>query len=85
MGDTIEFITQDFYKTTANHCVTELVEYKKMFLSKINAFMKTYNLPELDFPKINFGLIQFKTNPNNISTFNNGQIIRTLIGHENVF
>ncbi|AGF85569.1 hypothetical protein QJ854_gp213 [Moumouvirus goulette] len=71
-GDTIEFITQNFYKTTVNKCVEELVDYKKLFISQINKFLLQNNLPSWNFPKINYGLVQFKTNPNNINIFNNG-------------
>ena len=69
-GDTIEFITQNFYKTTVDNCVEELVSYKAMFLEKLNSL--TVGLPKLIFPQVNYGLIQFKTNPNNINIFNNG-------------
>ncbi|AVL94590.1 hypothetical protein ma204 [Moumouvirus australiensis] len=71
-GDTIEFITQDFYKTTVKNCVNELVDYKKNFILSLNKFLSQNNLPSLNFPKINYGLVQFKTNPNNINMFNNG-------------
>lgn len=71
-GDTIEFITQNFYKTTVNNCVSELVNYKQIFLNKTNDFMKLKNLPELVFPTTNYGLVQHKTNPNNVNMFNNG-------------
>lgn len=71
-GDTIEFITQDFYKTTTTKCVQELIDYKKNFLTKLNTIFTEYNLPILSFPKVNYGLVQFRTNPNNISIFNNG-------------
>ena len=71
-GDTIEFITQDFYKTTVDSCVNELVTYKRKFLRMINEFMEFNNLPVLNYPKINFGLVQFRSNNSNISIFNNG-------------
>ncbi|XWV26911.1 hypothetical protein QJ857_gp0139 [Tupanvirus soda lake] len=71
-GDTIEFITQNFYKITVDQCVSELVSYKKMFLENLNELMKLHNLPILDFPKINYGLVEFTTNTSNIAIFNNG-------------
>lgn len=71
-GDTIEFITQKFYKTSVNDCVSELIDYKKNFLDVTNQFMHQNGLPMLDYPKVNYGLVQFKTNPNNIALFNNG-------------
>ncbi len=71
-GDTIEFITQNFYKTTVDQCIKELIYYKKCFLDKINSFTNVHNLPKLYYPQVNYGLVQFKTNMNNVSTFNNG-------------
>lgn len=71
-GDTIEFITQDFYKTTVNNCIDELLSHKNNFLLHINKFMELNKLPLLNFPKVNYGLVQFKTNLSNISVFNNG-------------
>ncbi|XWV25571.1 hypothetical protein QJ856_gp0183 [Tupanvirus deep ocean] len=71
-GDTIEFITQNFYKITVNQCIEELVSYKKMFLQNINKFMESCGLPIVDFPRVNYGLVQFTTNTSNIATFNNG-------------
>lgn len=71
-GDTVEFITQNFYKTNVNDCVSELIEYKKRFLDITNQFMEQNHLPTLNYPKVNYGLVQFKTNPNNIALFNNG-------------
>ncbi|QGR53732.1 hypothetical protein [Moumouvirus maliensis] len=71
-GDTIEFITQNFYKTTVKNCVNELIDYKKKFILSLNNFLSQNNLPSWNFPKINYGLVQFKTNPNNINMFNNG-------------
>ncbi|BCS82887.1 hypothetical protein QLL95_gp1236 [Cotonvirus japonicus] len=71
-GDTIEFITKNFYKTTVNDTVKELVDYKNNFLNKLNSVMIQFEMPKVLFPKVNFGLVHFATNPNNISMFNNG-------------
>jgi hypothetical protein len=71
-GDTVEFITQNFYKATVSDCVSELISYKKKFLSLINHFLNSVNLPKYHYPKINYGLVQFKTNPSNVGIFNNG-------------
>jgi len=71
-GDTIEFITQNFYKTTIKECINELVDYKQYFLSEINKMHNIHKLPFVEFPKVNYGLVQFKTNQSNVSIFNNG-------------
>ncbi|AGD92161.1 hypothetical protein [Acanthamoeba polyphaga mimivirus] len=71
-GDTIEFITQNFYKTTCQDCINELINYKSQFILQLNNFLTDNNFPKWKFPDINYGLVQFKTNPNNINMFNNG-------------
>ncbi len=71
-GDTIEFITQKLYKTTCQDCINELINYKSQFISQLNNFLTNNNFPKWKFPDINYGLVQFKTNPNNINMFNNG-------------
>lgn len=35
-GDSIEFITQNFYNTTVADCITELVQLKQTFLKEIS-------------------------------------------------
>jgi alanine dehydrogenase len=75
-GDTFEFTTLDFYKTTVNNAVDQLIGYKKKFLTEINkAFDKNKILNEhydkhISFP-VNYGLINFVSNPRNISICNN--------------
>ncbi len=71
-GDTIEFITEIFYRTTVENCVNDLISYKKVFLQHINHFLDSVNLPQFNYPKINYGLVQFKTNMYNVGIFNNG-------------
>ena len=71
-GDTTEFITQNFYKITVDQCVSELINYKEKFITDLNNFMSIYHLPTVVFPQINYGLVRFQTNPNNVSMFNNG-------------
>ena len=71
-GDAIEFITQNFYKTTVSECVNELVEHKYNFVSRLNEFNFLNGLPQLGFPEVNYGIVQFKTNPKNVNVFNNG-------------
>ena len=75
-GDTIEFTTLDFYKTTVDKCVQQLVDYKTTFINEINKVFTENNIltdhyiNKLDYSK-NFGLVNFITNPNNISICNN--------------
>src|SRR5579872_734537 len=35
-GDTFEFTTLDFYKTTVDDCIGQLIDYKKEFINEIN-------------------------------------------------
>ena len=75
-GDSIEFMTLGFYKTTAKSIIEELVSYKKKFLQKINAFLalkkrwKEKGL--LEYPQRNPGWAVYYSNPRNIAMFNNG-------------
>jgi hypothetical protein len=69
-GDTIEFMTQTFYKTTINKVVDELILHKKTFLSNLNKLHLPYGT--LKYPEINHGFATFTTNQNNLAIFNNG-------------
>ena len=75
-GDSIEFMTLDFYKTTASAVIKELVEYKRGFLQKINAFLKEKKRWRekglLEWPQKNPGWAVFFSNPRNVAMFNNG-------------
>jgi hypothetical protein len=75
-GDTIEFITLDFYKAKSSDVINELIHYKKMFLRCINDFMISKNYHKrwghLEYPARNPGWAVFFTNPQNILMFNNG-------------
>ena len=68
-GDTLEFMTQKFYKTTTDHVVAELLYIKKTFLKKLN-LLKLFS--PLIFPKENYGFARYATNENNLAIFNNG-------------
>jgi hypothetical protein len=61
-GDSIEFITQDFYKTNVDKCISELIATKTTFLREINQYT-TYckNMEPLGFPSHNYGLVSFHT------------------------
>ena len=68
-GDTVEFMTLDYYKTTTNKVIDELLHEKKRFLRHLN---KIPTLNTVIYPKKNYGFARFKTNPNNLAIFNNG-------------
>jgi hypothetical protein len=75
-GDSIEFMTQNFYKTTASNVIRELRRSKEQLLDTINNFLIQRNLHRekglLAFPTENPGFVVNYTNPKNISMFNNG-------------
>lgn len=68
-GDTVEFMTLNYYKTTINKVIDELLHEKKRFLRHLN---KIPTLNNVIYPKKNHGFARFKTNPNNLAIFNNG-------------
>jgi len=68
-GDTLEFMTLNYYKTTIDKVIDELVHEKKRFLRHLN---KIPTLSNVIYPKKNYGFARFKTNPNNLAIFNNG-------------
>ena len=69
-GDSIEFITQQFYKTTVIKCVEELIAMKQAFLSTVSPYLRW---PTLRFPDHNYGLVSFlSTYKRNLSLCNNG-------------
>lgn len=77
-GDTIEFITEKFYKTNSQDTVLELMELKKWFIEKFNIFKKNTKLWE-ELGEINYvlthpGLNIFKSMPEKIVFFNNSTI-----------
>lgn len=75
-GDTIEFMTQNFYKTTIKDNIDELIREKYLYLEAINyAFQKHVLYPELGplmYPVKNEPFVCFLTNKTNIGIFNNG-------------
>lgn len=77
-GDTIEFITENFYKTTADKCVDELRQNRNWFLNKFEQFRHSIDLwkelGNLDFVKYHPGLNIFQTQKNKIVLFNNSTI-----------
>lgn len=75
-GDTIEFMTQNFYKTTVKQNVNELITEKKQYLEALNAAFSKLNvyqdLGPVIYPTKNEPFVFFLTNLQNIAIFNNG-------------
>lgn len=75
-GDTIEFMTQKYYKCTVDDAIEELVDEKKQFLSQINEAFQTLNIfteyGTLSYPRRNEPFVSYLTNSKNIAIFNNG-------------
>jgi hypothetical protein len=75
-GDSIEFVTQNFYKATTTHVLEELVKAKHDLLDSINTFLIKRGIHKekglLMYPTVNPGFVVNLTNPRNISMFNNG-------------
>jgi hypothetical protein len=73
-GDTIEFTTFDFYKTTVESTIKELIEVKAKFLSEVNTHLcgKGQFCDELIYPPFNYGFAKHLSNPGNIAMCNNG-------------
>jgi hypothetical protein len=75
-GDTIEFITQDFYKVTGPAVIKELVTMKSAFLKVLNEYLVAKKIHRdkglLMYPPKNPGFAVFYSNPQNVVMFNNG-------------
>jgi hypothetical protein len=75
-GDTIEFMTQRFYKTTIQASIAELVFEKALFLQALQDVFAKNNLYQslgtLHFPKRNEPFVKYLTNMENVASFNNG-------------
>jgi len=72
-GDTLEFMTLNFYKTDIYDVIKELKEQKAEFMTRLRAA----NLPlckglHLEYPKKNHGFARMATNKDNLAIFNNG-------------
>jgi hypothetical protein len=77
-GDTIEFVTQNFYKTNINEVIRELSETEKQFEIELKRLPKqgivaAYGPLSLASP-INEPFACYVTNLKNIAMFNNGTI-----------
>jgi hypothetical protein len=77
-GDTIEFITEKFYKTNTEEVVKELINNKNTFIDKFNKFKKEKKLwesfGEITFPTTHPGINIFNSSPKKIVFFNNTTI-----------
>lgn len=76
-GDTIEFMTQQFYKATVQTVTTELQEIEIKFIEALNALpkegiLKTYG--PFKIAQDNYPFASYLTNIKNNSMFNNGTI-----------
>jgi hypothetical protein len=80
-GDTIEIMTQNFYKTTVKSVVNELNELRDIFIRELNKALtqirsKQEVLPilknDIKWMSKNYGIVRMLTNLNNIAIFNNG-------------
>jgi hypothetical protein len=75
-GDTLEFMTQDFYKSNVRAVIKELVTAKKSLLKCMNDYLiatKTHRDKGLFmYPPVNPGFAIYYSNPKNVTMFNNG-------------
>jgi alanine dehydrogenase len=72
-GDSIEFITQNFYNTTVDKCVNELIQIKRDFQREVFPFFKEKGLGTVQFPDHNYGLVtMLSTFKRNLLVCNNG-------------
>jgi hypothetical protein len=72
-GDTIEFMTQNFYNTSINDVINELCEYKQRWLTSLTNGLATIGVNnKIQWPLENYGFARFATNYENIAIFNNG-------------
>jgi len=77
-GDTIEFMTQQFYRATVAEVMAELQEIEQQFVQEINkapavGILQTHGPLRLSAP-LNPPWATYLTNPSNVSMFNNGTI-----------
>jgi hypothetical protein len=76
-GDTFEFTTNKFYKSTVDATVNELNEIKHVFLREINKYLANKFVfsgygNAFCFPSHNYGFVKYMTNMNNIGVCNSG-------------
>lgn len=75
-GDTVEFITQDFYQTRIDDVILELTSHKERFLNSMNRYLVAQKIHRekglFMYPPRNPGFAVFHSNPANVLMFNNG-------------
>lgn len=75
-GDTLEFMTQNFYKANVKEVIQELLRLKRVFLEEVQTIFQRNKIHRekglLIYPPRNPGLVVHLTNPNNVCVFNNG-------------
>lgn len=75
-GDSIEIITNNFYKNTVDDCINELVNSKRILLYSINEVFSSNKIftkyDKVLYQDHNYGLCKQITNLNNLSICNNG-------------
>lgn len=76
-GDTIEFITQQFYKATVDEVIKELINIQEKFIYSLNSLpkegiIKTYEPFQLS--QKNYSFASYITNLKHNAMFNNGTI-----------
>jgi hypothetical protein len=76
-GDTIEFMTQNYYKVKMEDVLQELGQLKQNWLNSLRNGLSLLNCENVlkgnvCYPRKNYGFAIFLTNRNNIAIFNNG-------------
>jgi hypothetical protein len=76
-GDTIELITQNFYKATVTTATKEMLFLRDAYIRALNTSLKSlpahpYARHPIKWMQKNHGIAVMATNPKNISIFNNG-------------
>ena len=74
-GDTIEFVTNNFYKVTIYDAIKELINNKKIFIDKLKNIFNENNIfteyGEIKISENNYPFVTFMTNLGKYCIFNN--------------
>ena len=79
-GDTIEFITNNFFNATIDSVINELVDIKHNFITNLQDVLIKLNSTifnkygMINYMKTNYPFAVHMTNTNNVSMFNNGTL-----------